>query len=139
MGGVDHDDVLELGEVGEERFVFRIVRDVDIGGSAGHHPAARPEVVSVSHDLEWFDREHHVGLAGWDDVGPDLRVAVAEIRLHSAATLGHAVDLGLLEFKAGVESGVVNDERDGQDALATDPGENDVLFHRLSVLSATWS
>jgi len=79
VGGVDHHDVLEFREVSEKRLVFRIVRNVDIGGGTGHHPAARPEVVPVAHDLERFNGKDHVSLAGRDDVGPDLRVAVAEV------------------------------------------------------------
>ncbi len=83
----------------------------------------------VTQDLERLDAEYEVGAAGGHDVGKDLRIAVAEVGLDPAAALRHPVDLGLFEMKARVESGVVDDERDGEDALATDACNDDVLLH----------
>ena len=129
MSGVDHHDVVEGRELGQQLVGLGVVGDVDVRGDAGDDPTIRLEIVPVAQHLEGLDAENEIGAAGGDDVGVDLRIAVPQVRLHRATALGHAVDLGLLEVKSGVERRVVDDECDREYALASDAGEDDVLFH----------
>ena len=64
--------------------------------------------------------------------------AEAQVGLHVAAPLAHAVHLGLLDVQALLQGRRSDDRGDGQDALSADTGKYDVLFHFFKCLLRVW-
>ena len=52
-----------------------------------------------------------------------------QVRLYVSPALAHSVNLGLLQVKALLEGGRTDDGGNREDALSSDAGKYDILFH----------
>ena len=97
-----------------------VVGDVDHRNRVGDDPSVGRQPRQVAQRLHRFERDDEVGLAPRDEVRMDRRRGDAQVRLHVAAPLAHAVDLGLLQLQPFGEGRPSDDGGDGEDALSSD-------------------
>ena len=125
--------VRQGGYLPPERIGIGIVGDVDQRGGVGDDPAPGRKPRQVAECFHRFERDDQVGGTSRNEVGGDFIRRDAQVRLHVAAPLAHAVDFGLLDVQPFVEGGPADDGGDREDALSPYAREYDVAFHGLPV------
>ena len=115
-----------------------IVVYIDERHAAGHYPALLFQIGQIAQRLHRFERYYYVGAANGDKVAGYLLRRYAQVALHVAAALAHAVYLGLLDEQPLRECGFAYDCRDREYALTADTGENYIFFHTSTAFFVVW-
>ena len=115
-----------------QRVKVGVVGNIDKRFGICNHPSVLFEVRQVAHSLHGFERDDEVGLTQGYEVGSYGRRADAQVGLHVAAALAHAVHLGLLDIKVVVDSGGTDYCGYREDALASYSRKYYVCIHGSS-------
>ena len=119
----------QLVDFGLDVFFCRIVGNVDEGGFIGHQPTFGAEVGEVAQCFHRFQGDDEVAFSCGNEVRSDGLVADAQVGLHVAASLAHAVYFCLLHVESVLEGCFADYGGDGEDTLSSYAGKYDVFFH----------
>lgn len=121
---IERHDIGMLGEFLLDRLHLGIIIDINERSGVSHDPTLGREELDITESLHRFEGDDQVCAAEGNKVRENGIRAKAEIRLHIAATLAHAVDFGLFEEKVVGEGSTAEDSSDREDALTSDAGKN---------------
>ena len=124
--------MVELLQIAHDDFHIRVVRNVLEGIARSDNPSLFTQIRKIAQGFHGFHRDDDIGGALCDEVAGNRFAADAQIRLHVAATLTHAVHLSLLDIKILIHGCFANDGSDGEDALSSHATKDDISFHFFS-------
>ena len=118
-----------------QRVHIGIVGNVHEGSRRGDDPSLGGQIRQVTEGLHRLHGDDHVCPMQRDEVAGNGLAADAQIALHVAAALAHAVHLCLFDIEVLVHGGFTDDGGYAQNALAAYATEDNICFHSFKPLS----